>query len=294
MRDPCETLNARYIITAILATAFGVISGLYVAGFRPGAPTVLPSAPPVRSTDVQAAQGSSPHIEAVETPELTAIRNELAFERDARFAMAEELDQIWAELAKLSAPDGDVAAPQPAGRTQLPPSQTPQRDTKKWFDTASLLEAGVPDHDVERLRERYEAEQLDELYLHDLATREGWVGSPRYRKELFRLAQDLRIELGDEDYDRVTYASGKQNRVAVDDVLQNSPGAAIGLRKGDLIVRYDGQLILSPQELRSATARGSADQTTSIDVLRSTETLRFYVPRGPLGVRIGQTRRKPE
>ncbi len=294
MRDPCETLNARYIITAILATAFGVISGLYAAGFRPGARTVLPAAPPARSTDVQAAQAPSPHLEAVETPELTAIRNELAFERDARFAIAEELDQIWAELAKLSAPDGGGAAPQPAGRTQLPPNQTAQPDTKKWFDTASLLEAGVPEHDIERLRERYEAEQLDELYLHDLATREGWVGSPRYRKELFRLNQDLRTELGDNDYDRVTYASGKRNRVAVDDVLQNSPGAAIGLRKGDVIVRYDGQLILSPQELRSATARGSADQTTSIDVLRNTETLRFYVPRGPLGVRIGQTRRPPE
>ena len=120
------------------------------------------------------------------------------------------------------------------------------------------------------------------------------MSTPRYRKELQSLQQGMRVELGDEDYDRVMFASGKNNRVAVDDVLQNSAGSAIGLRKGDIILRYDGQLMLSPQELRRATVRGSAEQTTAIDVLRGPETLRFYVPRGPLGVRIGNTRRQPE
>lgn len=274
------------------------MTGLLVAGLLPSDPSGSPSAPPERGANPPAAHsetgsaGTQP--EAIETSELAAIRDELAFERDARIALAEELDLIWAELAELSAvADGPIDPPQPAGRSQQP-SKPMARIAQKWFDTASLLKAGIPEHDVERLRELYEAEQLDELYLRDAATREGWVSTPRYRKALQRLKQDLHAELGDEDYDRVKFASGKNNRVEVDDVLQNSAAATIGLRKGDIIVRYDGQLMLSPRDLRAATVRGAAAQTTAIDVLRGSETLRFYVPRGPLGARIGQTRRQPE
>jgi len=272
-----------------------VISGSLVAGFFLLGPGESP-----RETS---AGRSQPQLARPETRfpasqpetggrlELAAIRDE---NRDARFAMAEELDLIWAELANLSAADDETDnAPSPR-RPPSPEKQTAQRPTQKWFDAASLLTAGVPQSDVERLRELYEAEQLDELYLLDVATREGWLSTPRYRTDLQRLKQDLRIELGEADYDRVIYASGKENRVEVDDVLQNSAAEAIGLRRGDIIVRYDGQLILSPQELRLATVRGSADQTTAIDVLRGTETLRLYVPRGPLGARIRRTRRPPE
>jgi hypothetical protein len=285
-------MNARHIITVFAATAFGVVSGLLVAGFRPGAPPPAPIAHNIELPAAPTEPGSE--AETTEAAALIAIRNELAFERDARFAMAEELDEIWAELGKLSTPNSDVDVPRPPRPPRPSPKQATAPGTQKWFDTASLLEIGVPDHEAERLRELYEAEQLDELYLRDVATREGWMSTPRYRKDLQRLRRELRVELGDEDYDRVTYASGKFNRVAVDDVLQNSAGSAIGLRKGDVIVRYDGQLILTPPELRNATARGSADETTAIDVLRNSETLRFYVPRGPLGVRIGQTRRPPQ
>lgn len=231
--------------------------------------------------------------DVAEASELAAIRSELAFERDARFAMAEELDLIWEELAKLSSSPISAGTPHPANESKGR-SQQAAAERQKWFDTAALLQAGVSEHDAERLRERYEAEQLDELYLRDVATREGWVSSARYRNELRQLQQELRLELGDEDYDRVMYSSGRKNRVAVGDVLQNSVAAAVGLRTGDVIVRYGGELMLSPKELRAATVHGPAAQTTPIDVLRGTETLRFYVPRGPLGIRIVRTRRQPD
>jgi hypothetical protein len=280
----------------ILSTLIGVIVGSLVTGLLLLGRREPTGRTPANNTDAQVARAETvADPEAILTSQLATIRNELAFERDARFAMAEELDLVWEEFASLSAPtETDPNAPAPDPPPALPQQQVAQRVPQKWFDSDSLLTAGVSQRDVVRLRELYEAEQLDELYLRDAATREGWLSTPRFRKDLQQLKQDLRVELGDEDYDRVTYASGRYNRVEVDDVLQNSAADTIGLRKGDVIVRYDGQLMLSPPELRRATARGSADQATEIDVLRGSETLRFYVPRGPLGVRIGQTRRPPE
>jgi len=157
-----------------------------------------------------------------------------------------------------------------------------------------LLGAGVPETDAERMRAEFEAAQLDELYLSDRATREGWLTTARYRQELAEIRRQLRAELGDEAYDWVQYASGGNNRVLIDDVLQDSPAARAGLRAGDVVVRYAGELVLSPNELRAATVRGTANETTAIDVMRGDEALRLFVPRGPLGARIGRTRRLPE
>ncbi len=294
----------------IAATGIGVmgaIIGALVAGFLISRPIngqvssqaniqttrQQPASDAVADAGPGSADGAAVETE-IEAAELAAIREELAFERDARFAMAEELDLVWAELAKLSPEEQKDGSP-PLSSPSAKQSADPHKPSgEKWFDSASLLEAGLPAHEVERLRELYEAEQLEELYLRDVATREGWLSTPRYRKDLQRLKEELRVELGDEDYDRVMYASGKNNRVAVDDVLLNSAAAAAGLRKGDVILRYDGQLMLTPQQLRNATVTGEAERTTAVDVLRGTETMRFYVPRGPLGVRTAQARRPPK
>jgi len=241
--------------------------------------------------------GSEAGATVVPNADLDAIRRELAFERDARLAMAEQIDLIWAELAKLSAdhpPETATGDDAPGPRAEHPRGQPAQHTDQKWFDTGALVDAGIAAPEAERLRERYENEQLDELYLRDVATREGWISTQRYRKEMQRLKEDLRVDLGDDDYDRVLYASGRNNRVAVDDILQNSAAETAGMRKGDVIVRYDGERVLTPRDLMAATMKGTADSTTAVDVLRGTQTLRFYVPRGPLGVRIGQTRRQPQ
>ena len=68
--------------------------------------------------------------------------------------------------------------------------------------------------------------------------------------------QDLRgasqEELGDDDYDLLLYASGRNNRVLLSDVLQNSPAAAAGIEPGDLLVRYDDRAVFNTRDLLSA------------------------------------------
>ena len=101
-------------LRTILATALGVAIGLVVAGFLGNDPTEPPG-PNASGDAVQAAPPPDPSVSAqlgaARTQELAAIRNELAFERDARFALAEELDLIWDELTKLASAGSRIVRP---------------------------------------------------------------------------------------------------------------------------------------------------------------------------------------
>lgn len=234
--------------------------------------------------------------------QLAALREALAFEQQARIDLTDDVARLREEVASLEArrsrgsegslPFGAAAAPavsEAAGAHGAGAQATPE-----WFDDDALLARGLSPDEVERLRTRFEAAELDELYLRDLAVREGWDRTPRFRKELNESREALRTELGDEDYDRVLFATGRNNRVLIQDVLRDSPASSAGLRGGDVLVRYDGQLILDPQELRNATTGGRAGETVAVDVMRGEQTLRLYIPRGPMGARLGRTLGAPE
>jgi membrane-associated protease RseP (regulator of RpoE activity) len=161
------------------------------------------------------------------------------------------------------------------------------------FDREALIQAGVRPDEVEGLRELWEQSEMDKLYLSDAAARDGWLPSRRYREELRTLNEEFRQELGDDSYDQLLFATGRPNRVIVQDVLEDSPADYAGLQAGDAIVSYDEMRVFRPGELKLATSGGRRGELVPVSVIRGDQRMIVYVERGPLGVIIQTERRSP-
>lgn len=183
------------------------------------------------------------------------------------------------------APAGELGGSEEEG---APPSERP------IFDEQALIELGVDPVEAERLRQRYEEAELERLYLRDQAVREGWAGTRRHFNEGVRVELELRQELGEERYDQMLYALGRNNRVVVRDVLSDSPAEQAGLEPGDVVLSYGDRRIFRAQELQNQTARGEAGDYVRVDVVRDGERRTISVPRGPLGAVIRESRLPPE
>jgi len=110
------------------------------------------------------------------------------------------------------------------------------------------------------IQSRLDEYDLKQLYIKDRASREGWLNTARYRKEQRQAQteyQELRPEIGDDAYDRMLYALGRVNRVAVRDIMQNSTAEQYDLRTNDRIIEYDGQRVFTGQELNDLVTQGA-------------------------------------
>ncbi|MCL4686879.1 PDZ domain-containing protein [Myxococcota bacterium] len=245
--------------------------------------------------------------------EAVALRERVAEEASARAALMLETQQLRAALEQASPDAGSTsgraepaegsgpASPEDAALSAEPAPSAPGEAGlvgPASFDPAPLLAAGFRPDQVERFRERLDEIELARLYLRDRATREGWLETPRYREESRALGQEfrgLRDEFDEDFYDWALFSTGHPNRVAVTEVLSGSAAQSAGLQPGDLIVRYDGRLVLSASELREATLAGRVGELVAVEVQRAEDPapLRVFVPRGPLGVRMTPTRETP-
>lgn len=138
--------------------------------------------------------------------------------------------------------------------------------------------------------------ELDRLNLRDQASREGWMGSDRYREALNAMSEEgssLREEIGDSAWDRYLYLTGEDNRVAVSSVIPGSAAEAAGLQPGDLIESYAGGQPFGYNDLRQATIEGEKGELVAVRIRRRDRLIDAWVPRGPLGVRLGMTRAEP-
>jgi hypothetical protein len=236
---------------------------------------------------------------------VASLRDALAREGRERQALADELGRLRAELEALrgvgrvaeaagsrpgEAPGAKAPEPAPAADTgSREPGTAGAEARPDALDVEALIAAGFARDDVEGFRERVDAIELERLYLRDQAAREGWLGTSRFQQESRRLdasLEGLRGEFDEGLYDWMLYASGRPNRVEVTEVLADSAAAEAGLRPGDVLVRYDDRLVLTPLELREATAGGEAGSWVAVEVERGGESLRVLLPRGPLGVRL--------
>jgi hypothetical protein len=234
-----------------------------------------------------------------------AIENleaELEIERAARADLTREIEALRDEVAAI--PDGrPVAALARAreaavssGSEPAPASALdPPRASPRLGDEA-LLDAGFTRSEVAAFRTRMDDIQLERLYLRDRAAREGWLATRRYMEESRALDDQLsgaREEFGDELYDWAMYSTGHENRVQVTEVMEGSVAAEAGLAPGDVIYSYADRRIFSGGELRDETTAGTAGETTPVDVVRDGDSLRVYVPRGPLGIIVEPSSQEP-
>ena len=136
--------------------------------------------------------------------EIESLRDALEAERERSHELAAQVEWLRLQLENLArseAPqrsEGDAAQPEAERETALGPRKP---DEELWFDAGLLLAGGVPSHEAERLREIFDASEMEIIDLRHRATREGWQHSGRYMKELQNLRAGLREEIGDESFD---------------------------------------------------------------------------------------------
>jgi hypothetical protein len=279
---------------ALAAGALGIALGLAAAALWPDADRT--PAPPAGSTgdadgraSLAAALAAEQEARAALEAENAALRAALAGTQPAP-GQEPSAGPVTGAGPDAAAAAGPRADPDPAA-TPIAPGAAPAREA---FDAVALAALGLPDAEIERLRERYAAHQLDELYLRDEARRDGWLRDPRYQRELRGLRGALRDELGDAGYDTLLYATGQHNRVVITQPIPGSPAERAGLQAGDALLSYGGERIFDAIALIQATAARPAGEQTELRFERNGEELRAFLPRGPLGTTLRPDRRPPD
>ena len=176
-----------------------------------------------------------------------------------------------ADTRQLARSGSDNATPRP--RYSRDPDQRRREQLLNYgFDEATV--ARITEREgqlrMDAMRRRYEARRGDS---------EQPVGpTVSYR-------QQLREELGDDLYDRYLYATGRSNRVTVSGVVSTSPAEQAGLKRGDMILSYDGERVFGMNDIIRLSHQGEMGGSVSLEVQKADgrrETL--YLPRGPLGM----------
>lgn len=160
----------------------------------------------------------------------------------------------------------------------------------------SLIAAGIDAQQAQEIQARQDQYQLARLELIDQAERENWRDTDEFNQrssELDAQRPDLRSELGDENYDRYLFESGRNNRVMVSAIIPGSVAETAGLQTGDMVISYANERIFSRRELQQATREGLRGESVALTVQRQGQTLFFDVPRGPLGVSMSAEQQSP-
>ncbi len=230
--------------------------------------------------------------------ETARLRAALEEERARATELAREVEWLRAQLALIAEANGTppdfASAPPPEASGAEDAGAEPEEDERLWFDGDALVAGGVPPYDVERLREKFDASEMELIALENQARREGWFDTRQYRQSLRDLRIGLREEIGDEAYDQLLFATGRDNRVVIADVLRDSPGARAGLEPGDVLLSYGGSRVFRAGELKRATTQGKLGDRVAIDLLRDGERRRIYAERGPIGARLRPGRGLPD
>jgi len=161
----------------------------------------------------------------------------------------------------------------------------------------ALLQAGIDRITVDLWQQRRSAQELERLELRDQAVREGWFGTERFieaSRDLNSRRIELRDEIGDDAYDRYLYASERNNRLMVASVIAGSAAADAGIQAGDVVLSYDAERLFHYADLIDATSAGNREDWVEIGLQRGADLISFWIPRGPIGIRIEESRQVPE
>lgn len=291
---------SRSLWLALLAIATLVVAG--VVARRDATGTASPAAIAELDAALRRERAAREELRA----ELASARAEIASLRDVidelreRAVAASErggAGRAHGEATRdVAASAAGTSSPAPASPATPAPLASPHAAASRGFDEAALLAGGMRPEEARRMRELAESVDMDQLYLRDRATREGWAATPRFAEESRAIGarvDALREEVGDDAFDWFLFASNRLNRVLISDVLERSPASAAGLQPGDVVLRYADRRVFDASELARATTEGRAGETVSIEVARGNERRVVHLPRGPLGVRLGADRARP-
>ncbi|MEO1573449.1 MAG: hypothetical protein AAFU65_00645, partial [Pseudomonadota bacterium] len=220
-------MNAR-VIFSVLLFATGAAAGALARGAMdaPATPAASPSAP--SAEDVLANVRNLPPADSEESRTVIGMLESLSIaltqEAEYRLVLEQQIDTLNNRVDELQGQMGRRAERLSDEQIKERLSTRQQRGGPLTVD--KLTSAGMDDATARAFKSKVDDIALQRLYLRDQAMREGWVGDPRYREESRRLSQaqsGLRDEFGNDAYDAYLYASGRPNRIQVQNVLENSP-----------------------------------------------------------------------
>jgi len=217
-----------------------------------------------------------------------------------RIEMIEEQLAVLArridELERSSTADDEGGKPGTVVIDGQSSVDTPVSRLNPAVTTDNLVKAGVDQDLAADIVRRANAIDLKLLELRDRASREGYFGTDRYAQEVAALraqSPSLRGEIGDDRYDSYLFSTGQNNRVRAVSVMMGSPAETAGMQDGDMILNYDNKRMFNWGELQEATALGERGEYVNVTVLRNGQLHNLWIPRGPLGIRLGTVRVKP-
>ena len=225
--------------------------------------------------------------------ELAELKNLLQNEIEVREMLERKVDSLSQQIVVLEDNSQTQINTLSEQTEETQSTETEAQDI--WFKEQALVDSGMSASQANELKVFFEQQELQRLYLRDQSIREGW-DRQKFRDEMTLLANEedsLKDRLGEDAFDAYLYASGQSNRVAVSSVLATAPAGEAGIQAGDHILRYDNQRVYSGFELRRATTTGDDNDSVAVEVERDGKIIEFYLPRGPLGIRMNSISKAP-
>ena len=224
---------------------------------------------------------------------LNSLQKRLSQEERQRHSLQKRVTELERKLKKLQLITKSIENEEPVAEKDTEMSAEVEEELDR---ETQLVAAGLEPQQAKSITQFLGDIEMERLYLHDQATREGWLGTPRYRQEIMTLVEreeELRLELGDTDYDLYLYGTGQPNRVIIQSVIEDSPAQKVGIQSKDIAYSYAGNRLYTIRDLVTATTEGIANESFFLEVIRDRHIYEFYLPRGPLGVRVTSESHKP-
>ncbi|MCG8068496.1 MAG: PDZ domain-containing protein [Candidatus Thiodiazotropha taylori] len=269
--------------------ALGILTGIFMMLSQQEDEPIAPAmaAAPTQLSEPVMTSVATAAPDTFQTNDIESLQNRV----DQLISRVEQLEQSLQEM-DVSEPSATLDNDEATSNS----AEMPASDNANAF-TENLLSAGVDSVTVEEIVRRRNELDLKRLELRDTAIRGGYIDTERYRDELNELlAQDISIreEFGDDVYDRFLYNNGQYNRIRIDSVMMSSAAEQAGFKPGDMIMDYDEQRLFDYTDLQQATTQGTRDEYVSVTVERDGEQMMLWIPRGPMGVRLTNTRIDPD
>jgi C-terminal processing protease CtpA/Prc len=280
---------ARQVVFSLTVLLSGLFLGMYVIGpvFRADQESMPEEKLKLNDSDINV--GKAEDYGSL----LKSLQKRLDQEERQRHSMQKRVAELERKLKKLQLITKSIEDEEPVAEKE---TEIRVEVEEELDGETQLVAAGLEPQQAKSIMQFLADIEMERLYLHDQATREGWVGTPRYRQEnmiLNEREEDLRLELGDPDYDLYLYGTGQPNRVIIQSVIEDSPAQKAGIQSKDIAYSYAGNRLYTTRDLVTATTEGIANESVLLEVIRDGHIYEFYLPRGPLGVRVTSESHKP-
>ncbi len=280
---------ARQVVFSLTVLLSGLFLGMYVIGpvFRADQESMPEEKLKLNDSDINV--GKAEDYGSL----LKSLQKRLGQEERQRHSMQKRVAELERKLEKLQLITKSIEDEEPVAEKE---TEIRVEVEEELDGETQLVAAGLEPQQAKSIMQFLADIEMERLYLHDQATREGWVGTPRYRQEnmiLNEREEDLRLELGDADYDLYLYGTRQPNRVIIQSVIEDSPAQKAGIQSKDIAYSYAGNRLYTIRDLVTATTEGIANESVLLEVIRDGHIYEFYLPRGPLGVRVTSESHKP-